>query len=790
MDERSLRVLEYPAIREMVAERAACALGRELALLMLPAGALEEARVLQQQTSEACGLLALTASPLGGVRDVRLQVRAAAVGAMQAPADLLDIAYTLSAGRRLRTTLLQHTLTAPRLAQLAEHLGSFREIEDSVRACIDDRAQVKDRASERLFSLREKLRSLHALLLRRLETLARSPAYQKMLSEPVITLRRGRFCLPVRSEYRGEFHGIVHDTSASGATFFMEPATTVEMGNELESCRSQEEEEIGRILARLSGEVGLKSPEILTTLETLGRLDFIFARAILSNDLEATEPELSGAGSLEFLSARHPLLPGEVTPVDVRLGDDFISLILTGPNTGGKTVTLKTIGLLTLMAQSGLHIPARAGSRAAVFQKIFADIGDEQSLQQSLSTFSSHMTQIVKIIRESDGHSLALLDEIGAGTDPAEGSALAKAVLAELYRRGCRTVATTHYGELKAFAYSQPGVENASVEFDPVTLKPTYHLRIGLPGASNAFAIAANLGLDRSLIGAAQEMMGESRVELDFALQRVEQDQRTLAEEKKAAAEDRADLQRARREYEALTRDLKGSRQEILAEARGQAREMLAQAKRKGENLLTLLQQALAEAKEKKAARETTAHAAEEIVALEEEARLLAPEEKAPEETPRREPLTEVQRGQPVFVRSVRQAGTALGPPNEKGIVEVQVGILRLEAPLGELEKSEEKPPPRYEHFVPTTRPVPSEVHLRGMRVEEARLELENYLEEAVAAGLAEVRVIHGKGTGAVRAMSLEVLRKHRGVASLRAALPSEGAEGVTIALLQTDQRT
>ncbi|NIM04601.1 MAG: endonuclease MutS2 [Armatimonadetes bacterium] len=792
MDERSLRVLEYPAIRELVAERTSSSLGRELALQMMPATALEEVRCLLEQTSEARLLLSQAVSPMAGVRDVRAQVRSAAKGGVLTAPDLLDTASTLLASRRLRGILREHTLSSPRLAEAAQRLGSFREIEDSINACIDDRAQVRDSASDRLRSLRQKARTLHDNIMRRLESMVRASGYQRMLSEPVITVRRDRYCLPVRSEFRGEFNGILHDTSASGATCFMEPGAVVEFGNELQACHSQEEEEIRRILAQLSGEVGAKSEEILATLEALAVLDLIFARAAFSTDLEASEPDLDGNGSLEFISARHPLLKGNVVPIDVNLGEDFISLIITGPNTGGKTVTLKTIGLLTLMAQSGLHIPAQAGSRVAVFQQVFADIGDEQSLQQSLSTFSSHMSQIVKVMKEAASNSLVLLDEIGAGTDPAEGSALAKAVLTELYQRGCRTAATTHYGELKTFAYNQPGIENASVEFDPVTLKPTFHLRMGMPGASNAFAIASNLGLDRSIIGNAQEMMGESRVALDSALQRVEENQRTLAEERKAAAEDRLGLQRAREEYEALTRSLKHKRKEILSAARKEAREIVTRAKRRGESLLGLLRQTLAEVKAKervaKTAVEISSDAAAQIASLEEEGRALAPVEEEVVEEPAGPPLTEVKRGQPVFVRSVRQRGTALSPADEKGMVEVQVGILRLSVPIGELEGAEEEPQQRHDAFLSAPRIVPAEIHLRGLRVEEATLELEEYLEQAVEAGLKEVRIIHGKGTGAVRNAAQELLRKHPLVTSIRAALPNEGGEGATLASLKSGE--
>ena len=789
MDDRSLRVLEYPAIQEMVAARASCPLGEELARQMTPATTLAEVGRLQEETSEARLLVAQALSPMAGVRDMRAQIRSASIGGVLAAPDLLDMASTLLASRRLRTLFSQHSLSTPRLAQQAQQLGTYKEIEDAIHDCIDDRALIRDSASDKLRQLRSRARVLSEQITRRLESLLHSPNYQKMLSESVVTVRRGRYCLPVRSEFRGEFRGIIHDTSASGATCFMEPGVIVDLGNELEMCRSQEEEEIRRILLRLSNLVGERAEEIKATLGALAELDFIFARAAWAGELNASEPELNDQGRIEFGGARHPLLKGEVVPIDIQLGDDFITLIITGPNTGGKTVTLKTVGLLTLMAQSGLHLPVQHGSQAAVFEKVFADIGDEQSLQQSLSTFSSHMSQVVKVTQEANGRSLVLLDEIGAGTDPAEGSALAKAVLTELYRRGARTVVTTHYGELKAFAYSQPGVENASVEFNLNTLRPTYHLRIGLPGASNAFAISSGLGLPRELIAAAQEMMGESRVALDSAIQRVEENQRTLAEERHAAAQDRLELQRTRQEYEALTRALKRDRQEIIADARRQAQEVVTKAKRRGEELLELLQQTMADVKsrekEEKAAVQASAQAAAQIARLAEQARALSAQQQPVVEVQPGPPVTQVKKGQTVFVRSVRQRGTVIGNTDDRGMVEVQVGILRLTVPVNELEGAADEPRPNYDRYLVSMRQVPSEVHLRGMRVEDAMAELESYLTDAIAAGLDEVRVIHGKGTGAVRNAAHDLLRRHRGVDSLRAALPAEGGEGATIAILK-----
>ena len=406
----------------------------------------------------------------------------------------------------------------------------------------------------------------------------------------------------MRSEFKGEFRGIVHDSSASGATMFMEPFIVVDVNNELREARSSEEREVRRILAKLSALVGGPAEEILASMRVLAELDLIFARAGLAEEMTAVEPELSGNGRIDVVEARHPLLAGRVVPVSLRLGEEFKALILTGPNTGGKTVTLKTIGLLTLMAQSGLHIPAAQGSRLAAFRQVFADIGDEQSIQQSLSTFSSHMTQVVNVLNRADDSSLVLLDEIGAGTDPAEGSALAKAVVIELLRRGCRVMATTHYGELKTFAYTQAGVENASVEFDPVTLEPTFEVRIGTPGSSNAFAIASRLGMSARLLREAAEMMGESQVALHEVIQRAERDQRDLAEERREAARARVQLENARAEYEKLLGDFKAQRRELLREAREDARRIVARAKQRTEDLLNLLRESVQEAQEAKEA--------------------------------------------------------------------------------------------------------------------------------------------------------------------------------------------
>ncbi len=520
--------------------------------------------------------------------------------------------------------------------------------------------------------------------------------------------------------------------------------------------------------------------------------------------MAATEPVMNTEGKIDLVHARHPLLSGDVTPIDVGLGEDFTAVILTGPNTGGKTVTLKTVGLLTLMAQSGLHIPAASGSRLSIFSQVFADIGDEQSIQQSLSTFSSHMTQIVNVLNRAGGDSLVLLDEIGAGTDPAEGSALAKAVMLELLDRGCRLIATTHYGDLKTFAYSQPNIENASVEFDPVTLEPTYAVRIGLPGSSNAFAIASRLGMSHAVLRRAAEMMGEAQVELHEVIQRAEQDQRDLAEERREAAKTRLDLDRTREEYHRLLDDLKRERKDMLRRARDEAKRIVARAKQRTEELLNLLRQSVQEAQVAKRAIEREAELAAkyappepaavvlsaraELAEISEEAAEATAEvaepEPPPEPEPEPEPVRHLTVGDAVTIRSIGQRGSVLTQPDADGQVEVQVGILRITVPTDDLVRAPEP-------LVTITRtpvelrvdrgPVPRELHLRGLRVETALYELERYLDRAAVVHHEQVRIVHGKGTGAVRQAVHERLREHPLVRSFRLAEHGEGDTGVTV---------
>jgi DNA mismatch repair protein MutS2 len=791
MDARTLRVLEFDRIREMIAGHAASALGKERARALQPATRLEVARAWQQETTEARALAEGDGSPpLGGVRDVREGLRGAAKSQVLEPGVLLDIAGTAFAARRLRAHLLGREATAPALAAHAHALGDFRTLEDEIARCIDSRAEVRDGASDELARLRQRARSVRATLEQRLERMLRSPQYQRMIQDPLMTTRSGRYCIPVRSEFRSEFRGIIHGTSASGATVFMEPLALVELGNDLAQAREEEEREVRRILAGLSAMVGAAAPRLGATLEVLGTLDLILARAALSQEQGCVEPQLNADRVVDLLAARHPLLAGEVVPIDISVGEGFTALVITGPNTGGKTVSLKTVGLLTLMAQSGLHVPAKPGSRLAVFAQVFADIGDEQSIQQSLSTFSSHMAQIVAVMRQvpAAANALVLLDEIGAGTDPAEGSALAKAVLTELLVRGARTVVTTHYGELKAFAYAQPGIENASVEFDPETLMPTYHLRLGLPGSSNAFAIAGRLGLPPDLVAGARARLGQTQTVMEDAIRGIEEAQRRLQAERAAAERERRELQGLREDLERRLRELESKRQEVLREARREASQVLNETRRQAAEIIERLQQE-ARRKPTRATADRTAHTAQtELARAGERVEQALPVPAAPPTAPPpapepTRPVTTPRPGDAVFVRTVGQRGTVLGPADEEGMAEVQVGILKLRVRLEDLRQVPDAPVEVTSHLE-KARAVPPEIHLRGMRVAEALEVLEKYLDDAVLAGLNEVRIVHGMGTFAVRNAARELLSKHPLVRGYRPGRREEGAAGVTVAEL------
>ncbi|WP_188816536.1 endonuclease MutS2 [Calditerricola satsumensis] len=781
MDERALEVLEFPKILAALAEKTVSPLGREKAEALRPSTDPAVVRTWQDETAEAARLLRHhDAVPLAGVRDIRPLVSRAQKGGTLLPDDFVAIAQTLKTGRRLKAFLLKATAdgTYPHLRALAERLVSLADLEQAIGEAIGEHGEVLDSASPALRAIRAEIRALESRIRETLEGLIRNPATQKLLQEPLITVRNGRYVLPVKQEHRGAFGGIVHDQSASGATLFVEPQAVVALGNRLREAQRREEREIARILAQLSAKVAAAGEALLANAETLGQLDFVFAKAHLAREQDAGKPALNTKGYLVLRRARHPLIPRDrVVPIDVELGRTFTSLVITGPNTGGKTVTLKTIGLLTLMALAGLHIPAEADSDVAVFSGVYADIGDEQSIEQSLSTFSSHMTNIIRILRRVDANSLVLLDELGAGTDPTEGAALATAILDYLHRRGVRTVATTHYSELKAYAYNRTGVMNASVEFDAETLRPTYRLLIGVPGRSNAFAIAQRLGLPEEIVTAARSQLGEDERRVEAMIASLEENQRRAEAERQEAERLRREVERLRDELARERERFAQEKNRLLEKAEREANQAVERARREAEAILAELRE--------QAKAEQASIREHRLIALRNQldrARVRFAREAPPRPARKANPRP-VREGDTVRVLTLDQKGTVLEKAGDQEWL-VSVGLMKVKVKERDLELLEGEP---QEEWVPVAAvkgggsAVSPELDLRGHTVEEALVELDQYLDRALMAGLHQVTVIHGKGTGALRSGVQEFLKRHKHVRAFRLGGPGEGGSGVTV---------
>jgi DNA mismatch repair protein MutS2 len=691
----------------------------------------------------------------------------------------------------LHRSLGRLELLYPHLAMRAALMQEMPVIVDSIARSINDRGEVADSASDALTRIRHDLTTLRARLMDKLQRFITSPSNAKIVQEPIITQRDGRYVIPVRAESKGRLPGIVHDTSASGATLFIEPLAVVEMGNRVRELEREEAREIERILRELTALVAAYADSIDVTVEVLAELDLAFAKARYSEEIRGIEPRFASpapaAGKtksaaqdrgLSLVNARHPLLdPNTVVPISVSLGSEFSILVITGPNTGGKTVTLKTVGLLGLMAQSGMHIPVEEGSRLPVYDGIYADIGDEQSIEQSLSTFSSHLKNLVEILREADAASLVLLDELGAGTDPVEGSALARAVLMNLLESQIPALVATHYAELKAFAHSTPGVQNASMEFDLDTLSPTYRLTIGLPGRSNAFAIASRLGLDRNIIERARSALSRGDVELETMLGQIR-----TAQQEAASARAHADI--ARRDAELLAAQARRK----VAEAEKSRAEILEQAHADAQAEIQLAREELERLRQEWRAVSLTRDFVEN-----EETKLNALADQLPAAP---KPVTppalvsrpgEIEVGDQVWVARLGKAGRVASIDSDGA--EVQVGNFRVRLKPDELGEKVAAPPARQEppasHItLPEVESPGVEVSLRGMRADDALDKLEKYLDRAYLAGLPYVRIVHGKGTGTLRKLARDLLREHPLVAEVREAAPHEGGEGVTIAKL------
>ena len=791
LGEKSLRTLEYFTVLDQLAAQTVSARGREMALALRPVTDREDAALYLRQTTDAKDMMVKNGSPtLGGIRDVTAALRRCEVGGVLNMRELLDVASLLQAARLMLAYFAEQEEKTT-LTPIYRRISGNRSLEEAITTSILSEEEMADGASPELASIRREMRRIGG---RVRETLGRmiSGERAKYLQEAIITQRNGRFVVPVKAEHRGDVPGLVHDTSGSGATVFIEPAQVVEINNQLKVLEGREQQEIERILAELSAEVAQCAASLREDYEALCTFDFIFARAKLSFQLNACEPKLAEGYAVDLHRARHPLLDQKkAVPIDIAIGRDYDTLVITGPNTGGKTVSLKTLGLLCLMAQSGLHIPASELSEVCIFENIYADIGDEQSIEQSLSTFSSHMKTIVGIMEKCARGDLVLFDELGAGTDPVEGAALAVSVISYARQMGARVAATTHYSELKTFALTTDGVENASCEFDVGTLRPTYRLLTGIPGKSNAFAIAARLGLQPAILERAKEQISTENTRFEDVLAELEKERRQLEKYKAEAERLRAAAQSERDKAENLRDKTQDETDRILENARLKADRILKDARMAAETVFDELEDMKKQAQKKAADRnlaaaKTTLRGI--ITQTETELRGQAHEKRTvdPSEVKALKPGDEVQ-----LLNVSGVTATVLKAPDGDGNVQVQAGIMKMTVKVNEVrplkkQKQQAKPARRPAGAKGAARELrvqaaPSEIDVRGLCAEEAILEVDQFISAALMSKLPAVRIIHGKGTGTLRAAIQNHLKRNKFCKTVRNGVFGEGEMGVTV---------
>ncbi len=784
MEKRVLKTLEYDKILAMLKERASCCISRELVDTMEPSGDFDTVERELKLTAEAETLFYKTGrSPVDDFPDMRHCLERMHAALFLSTGELLGIASCLKAARIAKDILANEVGEESYLYNLAGLLITHRSAEEEINRCIINEDEIFDGASPALARIRRAMRLANEKVREKLNSMIRSTAYQKYLQEPIITIRNGRFVIPVKQEYRQQVPGLIHDQSSSGATLFIEPSAVVELGNEYKKLLAEEANEIERILTELTAMLAPYADEIREDLNIMGQIDLVFAKAKLSRELNAVMPRLNRNNYVRIVRGRHPLIPADrVVPIDIWIGKDYRSLIITGPNTGGKTVTLKIVGLFALMVQSGIFVPANEGSEFPVFEHIYADIGDEQSIEQSLSTFSSHMKNIVGILDKADENSLVLLDELGAGTDPIEGAALAMSILEELNDRHCICVSTTHYSEIKAFAMTHEGMENASMEFDIDRLCPTYRLYIGIPGKSNAFEISSRLGLPSSIIDKAKSFLKGEDVRFEDIISSAQSQRRIAEEERKMAEEARAELEKLRADAERERKKLDEDRNRLQAKAKEDAKRIVADTKREMEKLIVEIRsikdidrsaadRAIQSARDTLRATETAVNEKETI--------------KKEDNT---KPPKTVRAGDTVNIVTLDQKATVLSAPDSKGEVMVQAGVMKLNVKLKDIRLIEEKKaaaPTSGKVGLGAGKQVGLELDVRGMLVDEANIMVDRYLDDAYNAGLSEVNIIHGKGTGALRAGVQAFLKRHPLVKGYRMGSYGEGDAGVTVVTLK-----
>ncbi|MBS5622457.1 MAG: endonuclease MutS2 [Clostridium sp.] len=785
--ERHFKALELDKILHLLAEETSCDAAAELAQNLRPSTSLSQVKRLLTETDEAHTMMARFGAPsFGGLKDVSNSLRRAEAGGTLNMTELLRIATVLRTLRGIVDWRSKSEGVKSILDDRFDAIMPNKYLEDRINHAILSEEEMADNASPQLATIRRKIRSASSRAREQLEKMVRSPVTQKYLQDPIITMRDGRFVVPVKAECRGDVPGLVHDTSSSGATVFVEPMAVVEANNEVRVLLSQEQAEMERILAELSAEAGNFASGIIFGYKEAVELNLIFAKANLGYKMKATLPLVNDEGKIELKRARHPLIDKEkVVPTDIELGLHFDTLVITGPNTGGKTVSLKTVGLLTLMAMCGLLLPVADNSQISIFNHVLADIGDEQSIEQSLSTFSAHMTNIIKIFEQADASSLILLDELGAGTDPIEGAALAMSILEALRRKGTRIAATTHYAELKAYALQTEGVENACCEFDVTTLRPTYRLLIGVPGRSNAFAISLRLGMDPEIVEHARELVSSENTRFEDVVQSLETSRQRLEEERKEAQRQRLEAEEASRAAKERKDAIDAQADREMEEARRRASELIARTRGQIDAMLNEMEE-LKKQKNKALTAEQKAKLKSGLRALENEADPVRKKDEEAYVLPR--PL---KKGDPVLIYDIDKKGTVLQPPDKDGKTAlVQAGIIQTRVPVSNLRLLNEKPVKKPQGSV--TRSVnranvraAMELDVRGQTSDEALMNVDQFIDSAVLAGINMLTIIHGKGTGALRAAVQQHLKRHPNVKSFRLGTFGEGEAGVTIVELK-----
>ena len=784
--ERALRTLEYFKIRDEVSNYCTSSIGRSHIDNLIPSVEFTVVKKLLEEMDEGMTILRLRGNvPMGGMTDIRPHAKRAQIGGMLSPTELMEIASTIRASKILRQFLENvaesEDVKIPHFIEKKEAIPILTALEHEINDCIDENGAVLDSASSTLRSIRQQLRIQVSRVREKLESYTRGANAAKMLSDSIITIRNDRYVIPVKSEYRSHYGGIIHDQSSSGQTLFVEPSAVVQINNDIRSLRVKEQEEINRILIKLTAEVEIVGHDIFVLVSVLGEIDVILAKAKYGQAQKCTMPIINNEGYIRLVKARHPLIPLETAvPNTIEFGKDITTIVITGPNTGGKTVTLKTVGLCTLMAQSGLPIPALDGSEVALFESVFADIGDEQSIEQSLSTFSSHMVNIVDILKKYDDKSLIIFDELGAGTDPQEGAALAISILDAVHGTGARVMATTHYPELKAYGYNRPGVANASVEFDIETLSPTYKLLIGVPGRSNAFEISERLGLPAYIINQAQTFTGTDRGEVNSMIASLENSRRQAERDAEETEAHLAEARKVKADVELRLAELEQSKEKLEQKAKDKAKKIVDEARREAEDIISELRKM----------QSNTHNFVKEHELIDAKKRLDAALPDNPvlkKQKKLNEMAKELKSGDEVKVLSFGQKGTLL---EKLSMTEwsVQIGMLKMKLDESDLEfvkPEKQKQTVSVNSIRGRDTNVKLELDLRGERYEDAIMRTEKYLDDALLSNYPRISIIHGKGTGVLRQAIQQFLKNHSRVKSYRFGEAGEGGHGVTVVELK-----